>query len=76
MYFQIESSVKALKGPIPEIAKLAEKDLQNFFGRDVFLLISLHNPKLEDTVKFTSKQIKEIKKTSMPKTVDESIFFH
>ena len=74
MYFQIESSVvKTLKG-IPDIAKLAEKDLQNFFGRDVFLLISLLNPKLQDTTKFTTS--KPVKKTSMPKTVDESIFFH
>ena len=32
---------------VAQIAKLAEKDLQNFYGQPVFLLISLHCPAIE-----------------------------
>ena len=32
---------------VAQIAKLAEKDLQNFYGQPVFLLISLHCPAVE-----------------------------
>ena len=36
------------KNNLKTIAQLAEKDLQNFFGREVFLLISLEGPKFKE----------------------------
>ena len=71
---------------VAQIAKLAEKDLQNFYGQPVFLLISLHCPAVErfdeelekvqenktKTI-FDKNNLKNPKITSKPKTtVQES----
>ena len=57
---------------VAQIAKLAEKDLQNFYGQPVFLLISLHCPAIERLDEIA--EVQEIKtKTIIDKNSDSKI---